>query len=118
MKCNRLVDVGRRQFLRGGVLGVAGAAAATVMPAGQAQAQTARAMLDYPSTKLANLADLKVNEPLDIGYPDSDSPGVLLKLGTAVEGGAGPDDVEHAARAHRTATLDAYLARTSHPTQH
>ncbi len=60
MKCNRLVDVGRRQFLRGGVLGVAGAAAATVMPAGQAQAQTARAMLDYPSTKLANLADLKV----------------------------------------------------------
>jgi arsenite oxidase small subunit len=34
MKCNRLVDVGRRQFLRGGVLGVAGAAAATVMPAG------------------------------------------------------------------------------------
>ena len=46
MKCNRLVDVGRRQFLRGGVLGVAGAAAATVLPAGQAQAQQARAMLD------------------------------------------------------------------------
>ena len=39
MKCNRLVDVGRRQFLRGGVLGAAGAAAATVLPAGQAQAQ-------------------------------------------------------------------------------
>lgn len=35
-----------------------------------------------------------------------------------IESGAGPDDVEHAARAHRTATLDAYLARTSHPTQH
>ena len=91
MKCNRLVDVGRRQFLRGGVLGVAGAAAATVLPAGQAQAQTARAMLDYPSTKLANIADLKVNEPMDIGYPDAESPGILLKLGTAVEGGVGPD---------------------------
>lgn len=35
-----------------------------------------------------------------------------------IEGGAGPDDVEHAARAHRTATLDAYLTRTNHPTQH
>jgi len=91
MKCNRLVDVGRRQFLRGGVLGVAGAAAATVLSTGQAQAQQARAMVDYPSNKLANLADLKVNEPMDIGYPDADSPGILLKLGTAVEGGAGPD---------------------------
>jgi arsenite oxidase small subunit len=91
MKCNRLVDVGRRQFLRGGVLGVAGAAAATVMPAGQARAQQSKAMLDYPSTKLGNIADLTVNEPVEIGYPDADSPGVLLKLGSAVEGGAGPD---------------------------
>jgi arsenite oxidase small subunit len=90
MKCNRLVDVGRRQFLRGGMLGAAGAAAATVLPAAQAQAQSL-AMLDYPSTKLGNVADLKVNEPMDIGYPDADSPGILLKLGTAVEGGAGPD---------------------------
>lgn len=91
MKCNRLVDVGRRQFLRGGVIGAAGAAAATVLPAGQAQAQVGLAMLDYPSAKLANIADLKVNEPMDIGYPDADSPGILLKLGTPVEGGAGPD---------------------------
>lgn len=91
MKCNRLVDVGRRQFLRGGVLGVAGAAAATVIPAGQAKASPSLAMVDYPSSKLGNIADLKVNEPVDIAYPDADSPGILLKLGTAVEGGAGPD---------------------------
>jgi arsenite oxidase small subunit len=91
MKCNRLVDVGRRQFLRGGVLGVAGAAAATVLPAGQAQAQTARAMLEYPSTKLIQHKIADQLSEMDIGYPDSDSPGVLLKLGTAVEGGAGPD---------------------------
>jgi len=76
MKCNRLVDVGRRQFLRGGVLGAAGAAAATVLPAGQAKAHSL-ALLDYPSTKLGNIADLKVNEPMDIGYPDADSPGAL-----------------------------------------
>ncbi len=90
MKCDRLVDVGRRQFLRGGVLGAAGAAAATVLPAGQAQAQSL-ARVDYPSSKLANIADLKVNEPMDISYPDADSPGILLKLGSAVPGGVGPD---------------------------
>jgi arsenite oxidase small subunit len=28
---------------------------------------------------------------MDIGYPDADSPGILLKLGAAVPGGAGPD---------------------------
>lgn len=90
MKCNRLIDVGRRQFLRGGLLGAAGAAAATVLPAQQARAQ-GLARVDYPSNRLANVADLVANEPLDIAYPDPDSPGVLLKLGTAVEGGVGPD---------------------------
>ncbi|MHA7303758.1 GntR family transcriptional regulator [Arthrobacter sp. TMN-49] len=30
-----------------------------------------------------------------------------------IESGAGPDDVERAARAHRAATLDAYLARST-----
>ena len=90
MKCNRLVDAGRRQFLRGGVVGAAGAAAATVLPAEQAKAQ-GRARVDYPSNRLANVADLAVNEPFDIAYPDADSPGVLIKLGAAVDGGDGPD---------------------------
>jgi len=85
-----MVDVGRRQFLRGGVVGAAGAAAATVLPASQAQARSL-ALLDYPSNRLANVADLAVNEPMDIEYPDADSPGVLIKLGQAVEGGVGPD---------------------------
>jgi arsenite oxidase small subunit len=90
MKCNRMVDVGRRQFLRGGLVGAAGAAAATVLPGSQAKAQ-GRARIDYPSNRLANISDLVVNEPMDIAYPDANSPGVLLRLGTAVEGGAGPD---------------------------
>jgi arsenite oxidase small subunit len=90
MKCNKLVDVGRRQFLRGGAIGAAGAAAATFVAPAQAKAQSL-ARLDYPSNRLANLADLKPNEPMDIAYPDADSPGVLLKLGSAVEGGVGPD---------------------------
>ena len=91
MRCKNLVDVGRRQFLRGGALAAAGAAAATVTTATPASATPANAQVDYPSNRLANIADLAVNEPLDIEYPDADSPGVLLKLGTAVEGGVGPD---------------------------
>ncbi|MBR9653539.1 arsenate reductase (azurin) small subunit [Thalassovita aquimarina] len=90
MKCNRLVDAGRRQFLRGSLVGAAGAAASTVLPAQQAQARSL-ARVDYPANRLANISELVVNEPMDIEYPDADSPGVLLKLGQAVEGGVGPD---------------------------
>lgn len=91
MTCKQLVNAGRRQFLRGGVLGVAGAAAASVLPATQAKASPALARVSYPPARLANIADLTVNEPMDIAFPDADSPGVLLKLGQAVEGGVGPD---------------------------
>jgi arsenite oxidase small subunit len=90
MKCDKLVDAGRRQFLRGGAIATVGAAASTVLPQ-QAQAKTGSARVSYPSNKLANVADLKANEPMDIAYPDADSPGILLKLGTAVAGGVGPD---------------------------
>ncbi|MDF1717398.1 MAG: arsenate reductase (azurin) small subunit [Antarcticimicrobium sp.] len=90
MKCNRLVDAGRRQFLRGGMVGAVGAAASAVLPAQQAQARSL-ARVEYPANRLANVADLVVNDPVDIEYPDADSPGVLLKLGQAVEGGVGPD---------------------------
>ncbi len=90
MKCNKLVDVGRRQFLRGGAISAVGAAAAPMIAPAPAQAQSL-AMVSYPANRLANLADLKPNAPMDIAYPDADSPGVLLKLGSSVEGGAGPD---------------------------
>ena len=90
MKCERLVDAGRRSFLRGSTVGAAGIAAGSVLPAGPARARDL-ARVTFPSSRLANVADLTVNEPLDIAYPDPDSPGVLLKLGAPVEGGAGPD---------------------------
>ena len=89
-RCNKLVDVGRRQFLRGSAFAAAGMATAVALPT-QAKAAPGLALVEYPSNKLANVADLKPNEPLDVGYPDADAPGVLLKLGTRVEGGAGPD---------------------------
>lgn len=89
-KCNRLVDVGRRQFLRGSAFAAAGAAAATVV-ASPAEATPALAQVVYPSNRLANMADLAVGKSMDIEYPDADSPGILIKLGEAVEGGVGPD---------------------------
>lgn len=90
-RCSKMVDIGRRQFLRGGAMAAAGAATATVLPGQSAKAAPANALIDYPSNKLGNVADLKVNEPLDIEYPDGNSPGVLLKLGQPVEDGVGPD---------------------------
>jgi arsenite oxidase small subunit len=84
-----MAGIGRRQFLHGGAIAAAGAAAATVAPA-QAKAAPASAQIDYPSSRLANISELSVNEPVDIEYPDGDSPGVLIKLGQPVEGGVGP----------------------------
>lgn len=89
-RCTMLVDVGRRQFLRGSAMAGAGVAAATVAAA-PAKAALAAARVEYPSNRLANIKDLKPNQPLDVAYPDADAPGVLLKLGKPVEGGAGPD---------------------------
>jgi arsenite oxidase small subunit len=90
-KCDKLVDLGRRQFLRGGATVAVGGAAAAVMPAGKAGATPAPARVDYPSTRLGNVKDLTVDAPVDIAYPDDGSPGVLLKLGTPVTDGVGPE---------------------------
>ncbi len=89
-KCDRLVDVGRRRFLRGGATAAAGVAA-SVVAVSDTRASPSLARVAYPSTKLANVKELKVDQPVDITYPDDASPGVLLKLGAAVEGGVGPD---------------------------
>ena len=89
MRCRNLADVGRRRFLMGSAAATAGAAVA--LTGREARAQTAAARVSYPSNRLANISDLTVNEPLDVAYPDDDAPGVLLKLGKAVQGGAGPD---------------------------
>jgi arsenite oxidase small subunit len=88
-RCRKIVDLGRRQFLQGGAIVAAGATAAVVAPREVRAAGTAR--VEYPSNRLANIADLVVDEPLDVAYPDDAAPGVLLKLGSAVEGGVGPD---------------------------
>jgi arsenite oxidase small subunit len=88
-RCNKLTEVGRRQFLTGAVVAAAAMPAIALLPEKARAAGSAR--VDYPSNKLANVADLKPNEPLEVSYPDEDAPGVLLKLGKKVPGGAGPD---------------------------
>jgi arsenite oxidase small subunit len=85
-RCDRLVDVGRRQFLGG--VGVA--AAASVVPR-RVKAAPAQARVDYPSTRLGNVRDLKVDQPMAVSYPDQDAPGVLIKLGRRVADGVGPE---------------------------
>ena len=89
-RCDKMVEVGRRQFLRGG-LAVTAALPAVGIMANEAKAATNGALLEYPSSRLGNIKDLKPNEPMDVAYPDADAPGVLLKLGKAVEGGVGPE---------------------------
>ena len=90
-RCDRLLDEGRRAFFARTAVVAAGAAATAAVSPMAARAAPSLALVSYPSTKLANIRDLKVNEPKDIEYPDADSPGVLLKLGSRVEGGVGPD---------------------------
>lgn len=89
--CDKLVDAGRRAFFARTAAVAAGAAATAALPSGKARAAPSPALVNYPTSKLANVRDLKTNEPTPITYPDGDSPGVLLKFGSRVEGGAGPD---------------------------
>jgi len=91
-RCGLLVEVGRRQFLRGTLSTAAGAAAAAaVVQKAEAAVPRGGAPVRYPRTRLANINDLEVNVPFEVAYPDADAPGVLLKLGQPVEGGVGPD---------------------------
>lgn len=89
-RCDLLVDAGRRRFLSGAGV-AAGVAATAMLPSEPAKAAVPTARVSYPSLRLGNVKDLKVDEPVDVSYPDTDAPGVLIKLGKRVPGGVGPD---------------------------
>ncbi len=90
--CEKKVDIGRRWFLSGAGAAAAGAAAAVVPQRSSAATPVPPSgRVNYPSNRLANLSDLKANEAFAVAYPDDDAPGVLLKLGSKVQGGVGPD---------------------------
>jgi arsenite oxidase small subunit len=88
--CATMINVGRRKFLSGASVAAAGIAA-SALPYPQAKAAPPQARVDYPSNRLANVRDLKLNDPFDVAYPDKDAPGVLLKFGKRVPTGVGPD---------------------------
>jgi arsenite oxidase small subunit len=90
-RCDALVDIGRRGLFARTAAVAAGATVAAALPSVAAKAAPSLALVTYPSARLANVGDLRVDQPVDITYPDQDSPGVLLKLGAPVEGGVGPD---------------------------
>ena len=45
----------------------------------------------FPVIVVASLSDLEVNKPVYFYYPLTDTPNILVKLGTKAEGGVGPD---------------------------
>ncbi len=89
-QCQRIIDAGRRRFLTGAGLAAAGAAAATVLPE-TTRAASGSARVDYPSNRLANVQELRTDEPFSVTYPDADAPGVIIKLGKRVPTGVGPN---------------------------
>jgi arsenite oxidase small subunit len=90
-RCDRMVDVGRRRFMSGASLAAAGVAVSSIRPSPAQGATAAAARVDYPVNRLGNVKDLKLNEPLNVSYPDDSAPGVLLKLGKQVPGGVGAE---------------------------
>ena len=88
--CDRMIDAGRRKFLGGAGFAAAGAAVSTIVPK-EAKATPPAARVVYPSNRLGNVSDLKLTQPMTVSYPDSDAPGVLLKLGKKVPGGVGAE---------------------------
>jgi hypothetical protein len=70
------------------ILQLGGGVAGGMIPR-PADATPALARITYPSTRLANVKDLKVDVAVQIQYPDKDSPGVIIKPGRKVEGALG-----------------------------
>lgn len=81
-KCGLAVD--RRDFLK--LSGTAAILAGTATGKVQAFASS----LPYKSVKVANIKDLKEDQPIFFNYPDESSPAALVKLGVEAIGGVGP----------------------------
>jgi arsenite oxidase small subunit len=85
------INPGRRRLLVGGAAFTVSGAACSLLSSQQAFAKRHRGPNIYPSNRIGNIKDLKVDVPIAITYPDDASPGILLKLGRPVEEGVGPD---------------------------
>lgn len=85
------MSLNRRQFLTltGGA--AAGVTVAGVPSAQAAQADAGRTTLPYTPKVIARAGQLRPNVPLAFTFPDASSPCAVVKMGTPVPGGVGPD---------------------------
>lgn len=85
----------RREFFKksGGIAAGAGLVAGALPDSALAAtaADAGNTVLPYPRKPLSAAAKLAVGQPVTFGYPDDASPCTLIKMGTPVEGGVGPD---------------------------
>jgi arsenite oxidase small subunit len=84
--------VSRRMFFK--VSGATAASAAIAIP-GTAEAapvvNAGRTTLPYPRKPIGKVSSMRVNVPVVFQYPDASSPCAMLKMGSKVVGGVGPD---------------------------
>ena len=90
------VKVGRRFFLKSG--GTAAAAmSAVVIPIHNADAATRAAApaagttLPYPRKVVGKVGSMPVNQAVGFSYPDASSPCYVIRMGSPVPGGVGPN---------------------------
>lgn len=84
---DRPCQLSRRRFLQAAGVGGATVAMLTIPGCGTMLSRTTR----LPEKRVASLADLKVDRPMTITFPDPKSKCMLVKLGVPAGGGIGPD---------------------------
>lgn len=83
--------VSRREFLKF-TSGAAAGAAALPSPANAAPASDAgSATLQFKAKSLGKVGAIPVNQPVAFSFPDASSPCALIKMGSPVVGGVGPN---------------------------
>lgn len=88
-----MATVSRRTFLKMGGSVAAGVAigAPELAHAATTPRAESRVTLPYKAQVIAQAQKLQVNKPVPFTYPDAASPCALIKMGTPVPGGVGPD---------------------------
>jgi arsenite oxidase small subunit len=87
-----MAAISRRVFLKAGG-GVAASVVIGVPALTQAATSSAegRVNLPYPMNAISKAQELQANTPVSFAYPDAASPCVLIKMGSPVPGGVGPE---------------------------
>ena len=87
------MSVSRRSFLKlvGSVATGAGVIVAGMGSAEAAVSEAGKTTLPFKPKTLGRASALQANSPVNFSFPDASSPCALVKMGTPVPGGVGPD---------------------------